>query len=175
MGAPEPAPVDTVLAPLRRLKRKMIIRTVVIITVVLVLAVLYLMFLDVIPWRRGTLEEIYGFDSYEPVSVYALSMQDGTILFSTEEKDLAMLRETLLDLNCRAIWEPRGEGRLTLDPSRLELFIVLQNADGDNKDLWIRCTSDDVIYVYTQNIPHYRQYGMYYRVDGGYDLSWVYG
>ena len=103
MGAPEPAPVDTVLAPLRRLKRKMIVRTVVIITVVLVLAVLYLMFLDVIPWRRGTLEEIYGFDSYEPVSVYALSMQDRDILLSTEAKDLAMLRETLLDLDWRAI------------------------------------------------------------------------
>lgn len=143
-------------------------------TLAIAIIILLLMVTDTILWRSGSLADIYGCNSYEISSLYVYSMQDGDILFSTEEKDLDKICDTFIHLD----WHPIGatQSCISLDTLRntLQVYVVYKNSSGDERGILIYCTGGDTISVHALNIPRYRKSDMDYQVNGGYDLSWLY-
>lgn len=142
------------------------------VVVIIVVSILLLMVTDIIPWRIGPLTKIYNYDSYKIFSLYVYNRQDGEILFSTDENDLKKICDTLIDLDWHPVWLSRSAGGALVDA--VQVYVVYQNDNGDEKRLLIYCTGDETISVHALDVPNYRRADIDYQVSGGYDLSWIY-
>lgn len=141
---------------------------VIVIFLLICVCIAFLLITETVPFRRGALSDIYGYeaDGYS-ASLMVLSTDGGEISITSPDI-LAALTEGFLNLN----WTPRLWTRDGESAVEAEFTLWFTDDCEDSKRLDIVCYDDMTIKV-TAEAAKYRRRTISYTTEAAYSLAWL--